>query len=840
MAPFHNETACESGRSPVRIRAGPFLIKMELPKEYNSNQSEKKWREYWIKEKIYSFRPDSKAKTFSIDTPPPTVSGKMHLGHAFSYSQQDFIARYQRMKGKNVFYPWGFDDNGLATEIFVEKKTEKIAEHMSRDEFRKLCLENTVEVEKEMLASWQSIGMSCDWDLHYRTISKEVQAISQKSFLDLHKVGRAIRKKDTTTWCVKCKTAIAQAELEDAEKETRFVYFKLDVEGTKDKITIATTRPEMMPACVAVFVNAKDSRYKNFVGKKAVLPILNRTVPILTSDIADPKKGAGAVYFCTFGHYEDVEFFRTQKLPIIEILNTNGTLNENGGPYKGVHIKKLRPQIIEDLQKLGRVEKIVPLRHVVNVHERCGTDVEFLVTNQWFIKYMDLRERFLKAGEELKWYPPHMFHRLEHWIKGLKWDWCVSRQRYFGVPIPVWYCKKCHAEILPDEKELPIDPLKDKPKGKCPKCKGTEFEPEKDVFDTWFTSSLTPEIATSLLGKAFMQKNIPMDLRPQAHDIINFWLFYTLAKSIILHNKLPWKNTMISGYALDPKGEKMSKSKGNIVEPSAVLAKFPADALRFWAAGSVLGEDLSYQEKDLLTGHKFINKIWNSSKLMLPQIIENKGEEAKDLRPVDRWIISKLNNLIRDSTEAFDNYNFSKVKRDVESFYWHELCDNYLEIIKDRLYNPDKYGKSGKAAAQCTLYEVLLNLLKLIAPMMPYITEEIYQHGFAKFEAESSIHISKWPQTKEVWIDKEAEEAGELLKKLVAAVRQYKQSKNISLGAELKHLSIYTEDKNTKKLLNEIALDLQGATRSQILIFDKAEGDKLEIKDAPIEAKVML
>ncbi len=813
---------------------------MELPKEYNWKEQEKKWQKYWRDKGVFAFEKESKKKVFSIDTPPPTVSGKMHLGHAFSYSQQDFIARYQRMCGKNVFYPWGFDDNGLATEIFVEKKTGKIAEHMSRDEFVKLCIENTVEAEKEMLASWQSIGMSCDWNIFYRTISKEVQALSQKSFLDLYKKGRAYRKEDTTIWCTKCRTAIAQAELEDIDSETTFNYLKFDVPAIKKQIQIATTRPEFLPACVAIFVNPKDSRYKDFIGKKAKLPLVNRDVTIVANDSADPQKGTGAVYICTFGGYDDVTIVKGNNLPIIQILNPDGRFNEKAGPYKGLKIEEAREKIISDLKSAGSFVKEEKHRNIVNVHERCGTPAEYIVTQQWFIKYLDLREKFLQAGAELKWYPPHMFHRLEHWIKGLKWDWCVSRQRYFGVPIPVWFCKKCHSEILPDKKELPVDPLKDKPKKKCAKCKSSEFEPEKDIFDTWFTSSLTPEIATSLLGKAFMQKNIPMDLRPQAHDIINFWLFYTLAKSLMLHNKLPWKSTMISGYALDPKGEKMSKSKENIVEPSAVLAKYPVDALRFWAAGSVLGDDLPYQEKDLLTGYKFITKIWNSSKLMLPQIAENRGEEAMELRTIDRWMLSKLNNLIKNSTEAFDFYTFSKVKREVESFYWHELCDNYLEIIKDRLYNPEKYGKSGKTAAQYTLYETLLNLLKLIAPIMPHISEEIYQLGFSKYEAESSIHVSKWPTVKEAWIDKDAEEAGDLLKTILAAVRQYKQSRQVSLGAELRSLSVYTEDARTKKLLNEVALDLQGAARAQTLILDKGEGEKLEIKDAPVEVRVTL
>ncbi len=848
---FHEPLMKAGGRKFESCQAHLILAKMELPKEYNWKDAEKKWQEYWIKNKIFAFNPTSKAKTYSIDTPPPTVSGKMHLGHAFSYSHFDFIARYKRMAGFNVFFPWGFDDNGLATEIFVESKTGKFAEKMPRSDFAKLCLENTTEAEKSMLESWQSIGMSCDWAIFYRTISKEVQKISQKSFLDLYKEKRAYRKEDPAIWCVKCRTAIAQAELEDTEAENAFYYLMFEVPSIKKTITIATTRPEFLPACVAIFVNPRDTRYKEFIGKKAKLPLVGREVPIIASDNANPEKGTGAVYICTFGDYEDVTWVKSENLPTIQILNPDGRFNEKAGKYSGLKIKEGREKIIADLKSLGALIKEEKIKNIVNVHERCRTPAEYIIAKQWFIKYLDLREKFLEEGKKLQWHPPHMYHRLEHWINGLKWDWCVSRQRYFGIPIPVWYCKKCGTEILADEKDLPVDPLKDKPKKKCSnerlslrsrcvKCKGTEFEPEKDVFDTWFTSSSTPILSTSLLGGKFSEQSIPMDLRPQAHDIINFWLFYTLAKTQMLYSKSPWKNVMISGYALDPKGEKMSKSKGNIVEPSAVLSKYPADALRFWSAGSVLGEDLPYQEKDLHTGQKFITKIWNSSKLILAQISGFDGKEAKNLRPVDSWILSKLNTLIRDSTEAFGNYNFSKVKRDVESFYWHELCDNYLEIVKDRLYNPDKYGKDGKIAAQYVFYHVLLNLMKLIAPIMPHIAEEVYQMAYAKREKHKSIHISEWPSVREDWIDKDAEEAGELLKKIVAAVRQFKQSKRISLGAEIKLLSIYTEDAKTGKLLKEIEADLQGVSRAQKLIFEKSEGESLEIKDAPIEVKAVL
>lgn len=809
----------------------------ENTKGYNPHEVEKEMQEFWERRQVYKFDTKSKAELFSIDTPPPTVSGKMHLGHAFSYSHQDFIARFKRMQGFNVFYPWGFDDNGLATELFIENKYKVHAEKMQRHEFVKLCLEGTKEAEQIMREEWQRMGISVDWHIFYRTISPEVVKLSQKSFVDLYRMGRAYRKKDTTTWCVKCRTAIAQAELEDVEKETQFVYIKFDVENANEKITIATTRPEMMPACVAVFVNPADKRYKNLVGKKVVLPFLNRAVPILESEIASQEKGTGAVYFCTFGHYEDVEFFRTQNLPVVEILNPDGTLNENAGIFRGMHISELRGRIIEELKKLGRVEKIEPLRHVVNVHERCGTPVEFIVTKQWFIKYLDLKKKFLEEAKKIKWHPPFMFHRLEHWINGLKWDWCISRQRYYGIPFPVWYCKKCNEIFIADEKDLPIDPLKDSPKKACI-CGSKEFLPERDVIDTWATSSLTPQIAIKLSSPKLYKKLFPMDLRPQAHDIINFWLFYTLAKSIMHENKIPWKNVMISGYALDSKGKKMSKSKGNIVEPSAIIEKYSADCLRFWAAGASLGNDLPFQEKDLLAGRNFITKMWNASKFALMHL-EGFNEKNAKLRTIDKWLLSKLNALIKFCTESFEEYEYQKVKSAVEQFYWHSFCDNYIEIVKDRLYNPSNYGEGEKFGAQYALYVATETCLKLLAPILPHVTEKIFQMLPGKKETES-IHLSRFPEFSKKQEDKKAEEAGNLLVEIVSAVRRFKHSKNLSLGKEISRIYIWSENSGQRKIIEEFIPELKGALRAGNVSIERNVGiEPVEIH-LPIEVRIEL
>ncbi|MEK6950077.1 MAG: valine--tRNA ligase, partial [Nanoarchaeota archaeon] len=549
---------------------------MELPKHYNPHESELKWMQYWEKEKIYAFDPKSKSEIYSVDTPPPTVSGKMHLGHAFSYSQQDFIVRFHRMLGKNVFYPFGTDDNGLATERLIEKMKNVKGQFMKRKDFVELCLKTLEEIRPDFVYDWKRIGISADFNIFYTTIDEHSQKVSQKSFLGLYEMGRIYKKRAPFVWCPECQTAIAQVEMKDSERDSNLIYIKFDT-SIKEKIIIATTRPELLPACVAIHVHPDDKRYKKFIGAKAKIPFSDREVKINSNKDVDMEFGSGVVYHCTYGDMDDVRWIGEFKIEPIEIMNKDGTLNEKAGKFAGLYVKKARKVVIEALKEENRIEKIEPIRHAVNVHERCETDIEILTTDQWFIKYLDLKDEFIKYGRKIKWYPEHMKARYENWIHGLKWDWNISRQRHFGVPIPAWHCKKCNEIAVADEKQIPVDPLVDKPKGKC-KCGSSEFEPEKDVLDTWATSSLTPDIAIELFKDKEIQKKLfPMGLRPQAHDIITFWLFNTVVKSYFHHKNIPWKDVMISGWALDPHGKKMSKSKGNVVDPREMLKKYSAD-----------------------------------------------------------------------------------------------------------------------------------------------------------------------------------------------------------------------------------------------------------------------
>jgi valyl-tRNA synthetase len=782
---------------------------MDKSLNYNFKEAEKRILKFWQKEKIFKFdaKKASGKKIFSIDTPPPTVSGKMHIGHAFSYSQQDFAARFRRMFEGTVYYPFGTDDNGLPTERLVEKSRNVKSKNMSREEFIKLCYSFLKEELPAFIQDWKDIGMSCDFDLYYSTINNYSRRISQLSFIDLFNKKRVYRKKAPFMWCPECQTAISQYELKDKEENSEFVYIKFDT-NLGEKIIIATTRPELMPACVAIHVNPEDKRYKKFIGKKAKLPIFNREVEIYGNKDVDMEFGTGVVYHCTFGDMDDVAWIDEMKIKPIEIMNANGTLNKRAGKYAGIKSLEARKIIIEDLKKLNVIEKVERINHAVKVHERCDTPIEILMTEQWFVKYLDLKKDMLKWAEKLNWHPKFMKARYDNWVAGLKWDWCISRQRYFGVAFPVWYCKKCGDIILADEKQLPVNPLSDKPLKKC-NCGSKEFEPEKNILDTWFTSSMTPRLAVELVDKRMQEKIFPMSLRPQAHDIITFWLFNTVFKSNMHYGKNPFNDVAISGF-VTLEGEKMSKSKGNIVEPRGVLESYGADCMRYWAAGSKLGEDLDYQEKDLITGKKFVTKIWNASKFLFMNIGENyKPIKPKKIHVVDEIFLNELNKAIENSTKAFLEYEYSKAKIETEGFFWKSLCDNYMEIVKNRIYNGTAEEKE---SAKYTLYCSLLSILKIMAPFTPFITEEIYQNYFFKngkgSEKDKSIHISRWPESIEVSVKIKKQEDEKIWKRLceiIEAVRKAKSEAKKSMKAEV-ILSISKED---KKLLSDCLSDLK-------------------------------
>jgi len=792
-----------------------------LKNSFDFKSTEEKLKKFWEREKIYKFNPKKK-KIFSIDTPPPTVSGKMHIGHAFSYSQQDFIARFKRMFLSNegtVYYPFGTDDNGLPTEKLVEKINDIKSKEMPRQKFIDLCLKTLEKITPDFIQDWKDIGLSCDFEQIYSTIDKNVQKISQKSFIELFKKGEVYKKNFPTIWCPECQTSIAQAELEDKEIPSIFLTLKFLVDN--DELFIATTRPELLAACVAVFVNPKDNKYQKFIGKKAKVPLFGYEVPIIADESANIEKGTGALMICSYGDKYDVDAVNRYSLEPRVIFNKKGSINwdmiekDVEGLLKisfldhSVKINDFRKIIIGLLRERALIKEEKSISHVVNVHDKCGTPIEFIPTEQWFIKILDKKDTLIKQGNKIKWYPESMRKRYNNWIEGLDWDWNISRERHFGVPIPVWECENCKNVILPEEKELPIDPLQSKKN--CPKCKNLA-KPEDKVLDTWATSSLTPQIIENLSkGKI----KIPLSLRTQAHEIIRTWAFYTIVKSYLHEGKIPWENIMISGF-VTLQGEKMSKSKGNVVNPKDILEKYGADALRFWAAGSKLGNDFDYQEKDLITGIKFINKLRNAANFVFINLKHYNGQKPKKLESLDDLFLNELNNLIKNCTENFKIYEYSKVKLDLEMFFWHDFCDNYLEIVKRRIYQGTM---NKKLSAQYTLYFSLLTILKLIAPIMPFITEEIYHKYFKKNEKEKSIHLSKWPKENR---KKNSNKDWSILKELIFRIRKEKSKAQKSMNAEI----ILTLEKKIIKKLKNILEDLKNVTNAKEI----KEGEEFKVE----------
>ena len=764
-----------------------FLLTME--KNFDYKKIEEKWQKKWEEEGIYHFDEKSEKPTFSIDTPPPYASGDLHVGHVKNFTEMDAIARYKRMKGFNVFFPVGVDDNGLPTEKYVEKNLGITKDSVSRDEFVKKCLEVADEMYNRVMNTFKRVGISIDTNYSYRTIKDKAVYVAQKSFVELYKKGLLERKVEPTLWCPYHQTALAQAVVEDKEKETFLNYLKFKVKETGEILEIATTRPELLPSCVAVFVNPADEKRKHLIGKHAVVPLYNFEVPIIADEDVDLEFGTGAVMVCTFGDSKDVEWWKKHKLPLKVSINKDGTMKEIAGKYAGMKIEEARKAIIEDLKKEGILFDQEKIKQTVGTCWRCHTPIEYIPTEQWFIKIVDHKDDLIEAGKKINWNPKFYEKRYEDWVKNLKWDWCISRQRYYGVPFPVWYCKDCGHIIVADENELPIDPLKTKP-AKCPKCGSTNIVPETDVMDTWMTSSMTPVIPYGW-DENLLKKLYPMSLRAQSHDIIRTWAFYTIVKGLYHFNQIPWSNVLITGFVYAAKGVEMHKSLGTGIDPHEKMDKYGVDAVRYWTTTSGLGEDLIYNEQDLIRGKKIINKLWNAARFISMHM-----EDVKEpkLREVDKWILTKLNETIEKATEYFDKFEVSKARKVTENFFMHDFCDNYLEMIKWRVYN--NVDESG---AKYTIYHVLKNVLKLFAPIMPYVTEEIYRELYE----DKTIHLSNWPEAK--W------DFGVKLPidEILYAGRKAKAEKNLSVGAKVNKIKIHGP-----KISEEVVEDIKNTLRA--------------------------
>ncbi|AFC70166.1 valine--tRNA ligase [Rickettsia amblyommatis] len=807
-----------------------------FPKNYNFTENEKKWQQIWQEKQIYAYNPNvAKEETYVIDTPPPTVSGQLHIGHVYSYTQTDFIVRFQRMMGKNIFYPMGFDDNGLPTERLVEQQKQIKAYNMDRSEFIKICEEVVESKEEKFRSLFNQIALSVDWSLEYQTISPLSRKISQMSFLDLVQKEEIYRANQPILWDPVDGTALAQADIEDKEKTSFMNYITFKTEQG-DPLTIATTRPELLPACVAVFYHPDDGRYKHLAGKSAITPLFNEKVPLLADPLVQQDKGTGLVMCCTFGDQTDITWWKTHNLPLKTIITKKGTIQHETS-IDGLKIKEARTKIIDILQEQELLIKQEDITHTVKCAERSGAPLEILTIPQWFVKTISHKEELLKRANELNWHPKNMKIRLENWINALSWDWCISRQRYFGVPFPVWYSKRVGEEgkiLYADVTQLPIDPLKDLPMGYSKE----EVEPDYDVMDTWATSSVAPQLSTHGISDDFAvnqdrhDKLFPMDLRPQAHEIIRTWAFYTILKAHLHQNTLPWKNIMVSGWCLAEDRSKMSKSKGNVLVPEKLLEQYGSDVIRYWSANSKLGADTAYSEDVMKNGKRLVNKLWNAAKFVSIHFDKLKGEDKKasllDIKEkitneFDKWMVNKLVELVKLATNELQNYEYANAMHLTEKFFWVVFCNNYLEISKTRSYDEENKNPQGQYSSILTLYHVMQTLLKLFAPFMPHITEELYQILYS----ENSIHIKgSWVNYSDLNYEIDAKGAEGLLE-ILDIVRKFKAEKNLSIKAPIKLLEV-----SGIVLSAELAEDLKNVTSAEEIQF--------EMKDDKIKVNIIL
>ena len=798
-----------------------------LEKDYDFKEWEHKAQKLWESEGTYRFDREAPREIYSIDTPPPTVSGSLHIGHIFSYTQAEMIARFHRMQGKRVFYPFGFDDNGLPTERLVEREEGIFAGNLPRSEFIEKCLKTTDKYEEEFKRLWQTLGFSVDWELQYRTISPLAMRISQKSFIELASKGKAYLKEMPVLWCTNCRTSIAQAELDSAEKETDFNFIPFMVDG--NALPVATTRPELLFGCVALFVNPADERYRAFIGREAEVPLYGYKIPIIADEGASMEKGTGAVMCATFGDAADLEWYNNHRLPYRKVINPDGTIDGAVPFIGGIAVDRARSEIIKLLGEKGLLLKSERLTHTAAVHERCGKPVEIIPSRQWYIDILSEKERYLEAADEINWYPGYMKERYRLWVQNLKWDWCISRQRYFGVPIPVWYCSDCGSVMLAEASELPLNPMEKQPGRSC-SCGCSSFMPETAVLDTWATSSMTPFI-NARWGEEedACSKLLPMSMRTQAHEIIRTWAFYTVVKSLYHTGRIPWKDIMICGFVMAKKGEKISKSKDNSkLSPAELITTHSADAVRYWAANAKLGSDTMFSEEELKISRRFMIKLWNAAKFSLMHIEDFDDKNPASLLPQDAWILERLMDTESRAARHLNAYEIGDARHEIDDFFWKDYCDNYLELVKERLYRPDIHGEAGRESARFAVYHCLLGILKLYAVYVPHITEAIYQSYYRSKSGVASLHSLTWDTGKEASL--ELLEFGEDLKAILSEARKFKAARNLSMKAPVKSLQLTADDKKVG-MLEQAVKDLKACTTAREIQINRGEGLEINIEE---------
>jgi len=780
----------------------------EVSKEYDFNCVEEKWVESWDPS-VYHFDWQSDKPQYIIDTPPPYPTGNFHIGNALNWCYIDYVARYKRMRGYNVMFPQGWDCHGLPTEVKVEELNHITKNQVPREEFRLLCEKLTEEAIERFHQSMGRLGLSIDWSNEYVTMRPEYYVKTQTSFVRMHEKGLIYREDHPVNWCPRCGTAIAFAEVEYDSRTTTLNYMRfVSADG---EMQIATSRPELLPACVAVAVHPDDQRYQKFIGKKVRVPLFDYEVPVLADPVVDTAFGTGIVMICTFGDKQDVRWWMEHHLPLRQAIDREGHLTAVAGPYAGLSVGQAKERIIRDMQKEEIIFRQEPLEQNVGLCWRCKTAIEILSERQWFVRINP--EEIKKTAEEIEWVPPHMQVRLKNWADSVEWDWCISRQRIFATPIPVWYCRSCGEVLVAKEEWLPLDPNQTRPPIRC-RCGSDDFIPEKDVLDTWMDSSISALAVAGWPDREDLR--MPTQLRPQGHDIIRTWAFYTILRTKSLEGVKPWDTILINGMALGEDGHKMSKSLNNFIRPEEVFATNGADALRQWGAmGGSPGNDIMFQWKEITAASRFQQKLWSIFRFSLPLIADVKADPGQ----VDRWLLGELDRLVIRATKAMEAFQFDETMKAIRGFAWETLADNYIELVKARLYGPDS---PEKRAAQSTLYRAIETVARLMAPFTPFISEEIF-HTLTK----ESVHVQSWPEPAGIEVDP----AGQAIKEIAAAIRRYKAEKGMALNAPLPGIVVYSD-------LGLETFDLSGVANSSV--ESRAGKPDIEMKPVAVRPQIKI
>ncbi|HEY6707117.1 MAG TPA: valine--tRNA ligase [Actinomycetota bacterium] len=838
---------------------------------------ERKWADRWARSGVYRFdRTRPRSEVFSIDTPPPTVSGPLHLGHAFSYTQTDVLARFQRMRGRAVFYPMGWDDNGLPTERRVQQhfgvrcdpslpyrpafeppswpSRQPIA--VSRPNFVELCSQLTMEDEQAFEATFRRLGLSVDWSLTYATIGERARRASQRAFLRLLAKGLAYQADAPTLWEIDFHTAVAQAELEDREVEG--VSYRLRFASGGGAVEVDTTRPELLAACVALVVHPDDRRYAALQGTTVRTPLFGAEVPVLAHRLADPGKGTGVAMLCTFGDPTDLVWWRDLGLPVRPVLDADGSIRpltwgspgfESADPaaaqrasdqLAGLPVVRARERAAALLRQAGALAA-PPARvtQSVKFYEHGSRPVEILTSRQWFVRTVELKDALLARGGELAWHPDWMRSRFRNWVEGLAADWCISRQRFFGVPFPLWYrvgpdgALDYDQPLVPGEDRLPVDPSTDVPDGFSAADRGRPggFAGAPDVMDTWATSAITPEIAGGWVDDPDLFARVfPMDLRPQGHDIIRTWLFYSLARAHVEHGTVPWSHAVIAGWVVDPNRRKLAKSRGNALTPTDALERFGADALRHWAAGKRAGVDTTLDEGQLRVGRRLATKLLHASRFVLAL---DGGAGAEVTEALDRAMLAALAGVVEEATAAFEGYEPARALEAAEGCFW-SFCDHYLELVKARAYG--EAGPAGRASAVATLRLSLDTLVRLFAPVLPFVTEEVWS-----WWQDGSVHLSSWPESGPLRAATGVEHPSPLALDaaidVLTEVRRTKTAARRSLRSPVARVEV-ADRPERRAALAEVAADLcRAGAIADLVLLDPAEELKVQVhldKDEPL------